>query len=191
MSWKNLFSRNDLLRLLSVRGFVFCINEDFVPLTDKITNKEKWDNNRNFQQRKLLKIIEDQPDIFDFVYKLLDFIIKDSRNFKIKCSEGPDSQAVMAWEQRHFSDKLQDIKEYSKKYIGDVDLKKIITIFFKAMPEIFLENLCSDGNSFFVSPNEYDRLYFLSKNQTEKDRLYATLEADDSEFIKSWFDLLS
>jgi hypothetical protein len=192
MSWKNIFPRNVLLKYLVARGHVFCIDESISLLVEKLANKKEWENNRQSRQEDLLQLIKSRPKIFDLVYKLLDFIIKDRQSFKIKCSQGADDPEAIVWEYRHREDKLLDFKETRRKQrISKNELKRIVSLFFLAAPELFIEDRRENGKKFYIFPKSLDSLYFLSSTQAELDELYAGLKTDNPVFLESWWKMLS
>jgi hypothetical protein len=191
MSWKRLFSIQELIGIMTKRNYVFLVDESLRRLIVKVKENEEWFKNRNKTQTDLLKLIKEKPELFNLIYKLSDFVAKDRRYFTIKCSGGGDKTESNVWKNRHREDILRNIiAEKIKLSIDEKELKSILCRFFLASPELFLEDHRSNGEKFSVTPREYDALYFLSATQTELDRLYAGLLTDDSVFIKSWLELL-
>jgi hypothetical protein len=191
MSWKTIFPRNELTIILLKRGYVFGVDEGFQPMLNKIGQAKKWQENRRLGQEDLLKLIKIRPSLFDFIYKLLDFVIKDRKNFRTKCTYGADNQESVVWEHNHREDKLEDLKKTRReKRMSRAEQKEILKFFFLAMPELFLKDYRKDGKDFFVFPREEDGLYFLSSSQAHLSDLYEGLKKENSLFLEAWQKLL-
>jgi len=192
MAFRLIFSHSELASILSRRGYVFLIDGDYaVPKFVGAANCE-WSENRLQKQRELLGLIETKPLLFDLVYKLLDFVIKDKKFFKLKCSNGSDNIESMNWEQRHRCDRILGVKKKKKELSFEKkEFENFLRHFFLAAPELFVENRMADGRKFFIKPKEYDNLYFLSATSAELAALYDGLKTEDSVFLHGWLELLS
>lgn len=194
MSWKRMFSLNELMEILTERDFVFVIDEGLQNLVSMINNVDKWYENRGKKQENLLEMIKKQPRLFNLIYKLSDFVAKDRMYFALKCTEGIDQEESRNWSYRHREDILESIiAEKDKQSLSRKEVTVILRSFFLAAPELFLEDHQSNGSKFSVSPpDKEDVLYFLSATQANLDELYAGLLDNNSNpvFLEAWLKLL-
>jgi hypothetical protein len=192
MAFRLIFSHSELASILSRRGYVFLIDGNYaVPGFVGASNRE-WSENRLQRQKELLGLIEARPLLFDLVYKLLDFVIKDKKFFKLKCSSGSDNKESTNWDQRHRCDRILGVKKKKKELsLEKKEFENFLRHFFLAAPELFIENRMADGRNFFIKPKDYDILYFLSATSDELADLYEGLKTEDSVFLHGWLELLS
>lgn len=192
MSWKRIFPRDKLIEILLERDYVFVVDENLYFLVGRVKDINDWHENRIEMQRNLLGMIRVRPEIFEVIYKLLDFISKDRKSFKLKCCRGSDNAESMNWEFRHRQDKLMDFKATVKRQgIAAEELKRIIRLFFLAAPELFIEDCGDDGKRISIATPGYDNLYFLCRAQNELDEFYSGLKNGNSVVLDSWLALLS
>jgi len=193
MSMKDFVPQNVSLPYLNKIKCIFIVNKSLAGLTKKVNDRKVWRMNRRSNQQNLLQLINKRPAILYLIYKLQDFVVKDRKSFRLKCYCGPGDPRVLVWEHHHREDKLLDFRKTRKRQrVTDRELKKMLRLFFLAMPELFIKDQKNDGTDFYVKPRElYDNMYFLASKQAELDDLYAGLKTKNPIFLKAWLELLS
>lgn len=192
MSWKRLFKRDPLIKIMVERGYVFEIDKELLFLTKKVRRRNGWVKNREKTQGDLLELIKEKPRFFDFIYKFLSFVFENRKYFKLRFEQGIENFTSMKWEHNHREDIIDDLIVTRRRLrITKKELIKILRLFFLAAPELFVKDKKKNGEDFYVIPKTEDTMYFLTNSQRELSIFYNGLNLGKrSRFLKNWLKLL-